>query len=72
MVLGVFDPLVGFHAGLAEGLRALHAVAGGQGVVLAAGAALGGEGTLSSGDTTGLAQPAGEGGGEARFTLIKD
>lgn len=43
MVLGVLDPLVGFHAGLAERFRALHAVAGGRRVVLAAGAALGDE-----------------------------
>ena len=59
MVLGVLDPLVGLHTGLAERLRALHAVACGQRIVLAAGAALGwdkrhGVGTLG-----------------ARFTLIK-
>lgn len=43
MVLGVLDPLVGLHAGLAERLRALHAEAGGRRVVLTAGAALRGQ-----------------------------
>lgn len=41
VVLGVLHPLVRLHAGLTQGLGALHAVAGGRGVVLAAGAALG-------------------------------
>lgn len=44
VVLGVLDPLVRLHASLTQGLGALHAVAGGRGVILAAGAALLGEG----------------------------
>lgn len=45
----VLDALVSLHAGIAQWLRTLHAVTGGRRLVLAAGAALGGDrGTLVS------------------------
>lgn len=48
VILGVFDPLVSLHAGVAQRLAALHAEAGGRSVVLAAGAALHGVRAVSS------------------------
>lgn len=40
MVLGVLHPLVGFHTGLTQWLRALHTIASGWGIIFAASAAL--------------------------------